>query len=104
MSALMPTICAACAELLVSPAITEPHGHMAAKFRHISRDGHSDGEYTCIECESVWTLSFSGDTLKRSELIDCKEMYVPNALVACPHPLLCTRNLSTCPLLGSPLQ
>ncbi len=102
MQPFVHTICASCAELLVSPAITEPHQHMTAQYKQTSQDGHSDGEYTCLECESVWRLRFScAATLVEAELIGHSAIGIANALAECPRPFRCSGNLATCPLLAT---
>lgn len=95
------TICASCAELLVSPAITEPHQHMAAKFKHRSRDGHTEGEYNCLECDSVWSLSFSNAALVKAELVGHNGIRFTEATPDCPNPFRCSGNLASCPLLAT---
>lgn len=95
------TICASCAELLVSPAITKPHQHLAATYKQTSRDGHSNGEYTCLECESVWRLRFSSAALEKAELIGHNGIRVADALADCPSTSRCSGDLATCPLLAT---
>ena len=95
------TICASCAELLVSPAITEPHQHMTAHYKQSSPDGPREGEYTCLECESVWKLSFANSTIEKAELVTHNGARVSNALPDCPEPFECSGNFASCPLLVS---
>lgn len=101
MQPFVRTICASCAELLVSPAITEPHQHMTAKYKQTSRDGHSEGEYTCLECESVWKLSFSSAAIEKAELVGHKGIRITHKFADCPSPFRCSGNLATCPLIAT---
>lgn len=101
MQPFVPTICASCAELLVSPAITQPHQHMKVRSRQTSRKGDGDGEYICLECESLWKLSFSESALDGAKLIDHKGIRIVDGLANCPSRYRCSENLATCPILKS---
>lgn len=49
------TICAACAECVVNPAVTAPHPLMTPEYdHHHPRDRL--GYYRCLECETRWAL------------------------------------------------
>lgn len=87
MSALIPTICASCAELLISPAITEPHPNMALRHKHAdgSPDNH-DGEYVCLECDSTWELRFENKLLVNAKMIDLTGTRTSCAVAGCPRP------------------
>ena len=53
----MPTICAACAEFIVSPAITEPHALMVHQNeRSQLPNGDVAYPYHCLECGSAWLI------------------------------------------------
>ena len=53
----MPTICAACAEFIVSPAITEPHALMVHQNeRGQLPNGDIAYPYHCLECGSAWLI------------------------------------------------
>lgn len=53
----MSTICAACAEFIVSPAITEPHALMVRQNEHRQLpNGDVANPYHCLECSSAWLV------------------------------------------------
>ncbi len=50
-----PTICAACAEVVISPAHVEPHKYMHVQERSSRTAGNGrDTRYRCLECDTVW--------------------------------------------------
>ena len=68
---IVPTICAACAELLVNPAIVEPHAHMTRlDERAQATEITGTTRYRCLECESLWELQFMHGALAEARLID----------------------------------
>jgi len=83
---LVPTICAACAELLVSPAITEPHEHMTHERTPANAGSPDDGRYRCMECDSLWTLTFKLGKLDKARLIDQGATPTSRMLTGCPRP------------------
>lgn len=89
MPTLAPTICAACAELLVSPAITAPHEYLTCQGRHAQQHGpHDTMEYRCLECESVWALQYAHDILVNaslcSTLADSDATFSSVVIACCP--------------------
>lgn len=96
MQSLVPTVCASCAELLVSPAITEPHENMALRHQ-FERSGHDrDGEYICLECESIWELHFEDSLLAQARLVDHKGTRTSSLIAACPQPYHGTSRPALC--------
>lgn len=100
MLSFVPAICPSCAEFLVSPANTVPHEHLTAKYRQTSREGHSDGQYACLECESVWMLSFSGNILDSAKLVDHKMLRSADDATTRSRPCRCNGNQARCTLLN----
>ncbi len=62
MSTLVPTVCAACAEFAVSPAITEPHEHMVLQSERRQALNNDYIElYHCLECEASSMIKRTDD-------------------------------------------
>lgn len=100
----VPTICASCAELLFSPAITQPHQHMQVRSRQTSGNGESEGEYLCLECESLWHLRLSDTFLEDAKLVDHKGVCSMEVLENCPSRFHCSGGaLAACPVLATAL-
>ena len=62
MSILKSTMCAACAECVVNPAVIGPHALMQTMQGPTHTDS-SAKHYTCLECESNWVLHSDGQRL-----------------------------------------
>src|SRR5690554_7641609 len=62
MSVLASKICAACAEFIISPAITEPHALMIhqGKRNQLLSQTHMH-QYHCLECEATWLVKRSDE-------------------------------------------
>lgn len=62
MTVLASKICAACAEFIISPAITEPHElmiHQGERSQLLNqRHVH---QYHCLECEAKWLVRRSDE-------------------------------------------
>lgn len=97
MPPLIPTICASCAELLVSPAITEPHTHMALQHKQVrGADNYHEGKYICIECNSTWILHFEDQRLVDARLIDNQKPRTNGLTTDCPRPYHATSRPALC--------
>lgn len=59
MSSLEHKLCAACAECVVNPAVTEPHPLMIRETA-LCRAGYDAciNYYRCLECESTWVMQY----------------------------------------------
>lgn len=64
MSILKSTMCAACAECVVNPAVIGAHALMIRQTTQGPTHTDSSAEhYSCLECESNWVLHSDGQRL-----------------------------------------
>ncbi len=55
---LRSPICAACAEVAITPGITQPHRYMHSQGKRPTTniEGGQDLQYRCLECDTIWLL------------------------------------------------
>ncbi|HLR78950.1 MAG TPA: hypothetical protein VK062_07850 [Burkholderiaceae bacterium] len=103
MSTLVPTICAACAELLVSPAINDAHENMVREESRGTPDSSGTTRYRCLECDSIWELQYRPGQQTNARLIDQRDTPTSRMLARCPRPWHGVRT-EPCPALHWPAK